>query len=149
LQTYHPALTMCSHMALLMQVRCLSRLYESAPAYVTDQPPFLNAAALVETSLPPLDLLRTLKQLEVRCCSPTSPAQLPNRGMRQSMLGSQDAEGWMRCGQLWDVLLSWLPSLRHASGSNSACTDPNRSALPRPALPPSWPFPGIAGEAGP
>ncbi len=48
------------------QVRQLSRLYESAPAYVTDQPPFLNAAALVDTSLPPLDLLRRLKDVEVR-----------------------------------------------------------------------------------
>lgn len=48
------------------QVRRLSRLYESAPAYVTDQPPFLNAAAVVETALPPLDLLRRLKDIEVR-----------------------------------------------------------------------------------
>jgi 2-amino-4-hydroxy-6-hydroxymethyldihydropteridine diphosphokinase len=47
-------------------VRQLSRLYESAPAYVTDQPPFLNAAALVETALPPLELLRRLKGIEVR-----------------------------------------------------------------------------------
>lgn len=47
------------------QVRQLSRLYESAPAYVTDQPPFLNAAALVDTALPPLDLLRRLKDVEV------------------------------------------------------------------------------------
>lgn len=47
------------------QVRQLSRLYESAPAYVTDQPPFLNAAALVETALPPLELLRSLKDIEV------------------------------------------------------------------------------------
>lgn len=50
------------------QVRQLSRLYESAPAYVTDQPPFLNAAALVDTALPPLDLLRRLKDIEVRPC---------------------------------------------------------------------------------
>lgn len=48
------------------QVRQLSRLYESAPAYVTDQPPFLNAAAVVDTALPPLDLLRRLKAVEVR-----------------------------------------------------------------------------------
>ena len=47
-------------------MRQLSRLYESAPAYVTDQPPFLNAAALVDTALPPLDLLRRLKDVEVR-----------------------------------------------------------------------------------
>ena len=48
-----------------LQLRQLSRLYESAPAYVTDQPPFLNAAALVESSLPPLELLRQLKEVEV------------------------------------------------------------------------------------
>ena len=48
-----------------LQVRQLSRLYESAPAYVTDQPPFLNAAALVQSSLPPLELLRQLKEVEV------------------------------------------------------------------------------------
>lgn len=51
----------------LPQVCQLSRLYESAPAYVTDQPPFLNAAALVVTALPPLELLRRLKGIEVRC----------------------------------------------------------------------------------
>ena len=43
----------------------LSRLYESAPAYVTDQPAFLNAAALVDTQLKPLELLQALKQVEV------------------------------------------------------------------------------------
>jgi hypothetical protein len=45
----------------------LSRLYESAAAYVTDQPAFLNAAALVETQLQPLELLGALKQVEVGC----------------------------------------------------------------------------------
>ncbi|EFN50842.1 hypothetical protein CHLNCDRAFT_28666, partial [Chlorella variabilis] len=49
-----------------IQVCRLSRLYESAPAYVTDQPPFLNAAAMVETVLPPLELLRRLKAIEAR-----------------------------------------------------------------------------------
>jgi 2-amino-4-hydroxy-6-hydroxymethyldihydropteridine diphosphokinase / dihydropteroate synthase len=44
----------------------LSRLYESAPAYVTDQPPFLNAAALITTQQQPLQLLRSLKQVEVQ-----------------------------------------------------------------------------------
>ncbi|BDA42651.1 Folic acid synthesis protein fol1 [Coccomyxa sp. Obi] len=41
-----------------------SRLYESAPAYVTDQPRFLNAAVAVKTSLQPRQLLRALKQIE-------------------------------------------------------------------------------------
>lgn len=43
----------------------LSRLYESAPAYVTNQPAFLNAAALVETNLGPETLLANLKKIEV------------------------------------------------------------------------------------
>lgn len=33
--------------------------------YVTNQPPFLNAALQIETSLPPLQLLRSLKEIEV------------------------------------------------------------------------------------
>ena len=55
----------CRSLLAPLQVHQLSRLYESAPAYVTDQPPFLNAAALVESSLPPLELLRQLKEVEV------------------------------------------------------------------------------------
>ena len=61
---WHPT-TQVSTSPPPLQVRQLSRLYESAPAYVTDQPPFLNAAALVESSLPPLELLRQLKEVEV------------------------------------------------------------------------------------
>lgn len=49
-----------------IRVAQLSRLYESAPAYVTDQPAFLNAAALVETVLDPLPLLQQLKQVEAQ-----------------------------------------------------------------------------------
>lgn len=50
---------------LSLQVTQLSRLYESAPAYVTEQPEFLNGAALVETNLPAHDLLKTVKEIEV------------------------------------------------------------------------------------
>ncbi|XP_024367170.1 folate synthesis bifunctional protein isoform X2 [Physcomitrium patens] len=39
-------------------------LYESAPAYVTDQPLFLNSAVSAITSLDPHSLLRTLKDIE-------------------------------------------------------------------------------------
>jgi 2-amino-4-hydroxy-6-hydroxymethyldihydropteridine diphosphokinase/dihydropteroate synthase len=42
-----------------------SRLYESAPAYVTDQPRFINAAVAVKTSLQPRQLLHALKKIEV------------------------------------------------------------------------------------
>ena len=41
-----------------------SRLYESKPMYVTDQPAFLNAAAEIRTTLGPLELLRSLKDTE-------------------------------------------------------------------------------------
>lgn len=47
------------------QVLRQSRLYESAPAYVTDQPRFLNAALAVETALQPEELLTVLKRIEV------------------------------------------------------------------------------------
>lgn len=46
-------------------VLAVSRLYETAPAYVLDQPPFLNGVIRSETGLPPADLLAALKQLEV------------------------------------------------------------------------------------
>ncbi|CAK9873715.1 unnamed protein product [Sphagnum jensenii] len=39
-------------------------LYESAPAYVTDQPVFLNSAVAARTKLDPHALLSTLKQIE-------------------------------------------------------------------------------------
>ena len=43
-----------------------SSLYETLPAYVTEQPSFLNAAVLARTQLQPLQLLAALKQLEQR-----------------------------------------------------------------------------------
>ena len=50
----------------ILQVLRQSRLYESAPAYVTDQPVFLNAALAVRTALSPRQLLTALKDVEVR-----------------------------------------------------------------------------------
>jgi len=41
-----------------------SSVYETAAAYVTDQPAFLNAVVLGTTSLEPLVLLRTVKDME-------------------------------------------------------------------------------------
>ncbi len=41
-----------------------SKVYETAPMYVEDQPSFLNAAILIETCLGPLPLLTKLKQIE-------------------------------------------------------------------------------------
>lgn len=47
-----------------IRVDKVSRLYESAPQYVTDQPVFLNAAAEIRTNLSPLALLSALKDIE-------------------------------------------------------------------------------------
>lgn len=41
-----------------------SRLYETTPVGVTDQPAFLNMAVMVETALDPMALLIALKDLE-------------------------------------------------------------------------------------
>lgn len=41
-----------------------SAVYETAPMYVMDQAPFLNAALLARTTLAPLPLLRHLKEIE-------------------------------------------------------------------------------------
>lgn len=41
-----------------------SAVYETAPMYVEDQPPFFNAAIKAECDLSPLDLLKLLKRTE-------------------------------------------------------------------------------------
>ncbi|CAA7611308.1 2-amino-4-hydroxy-6-hydroxymethyldihydropteridine diphosphokinase [Magnetospirillum sp. UT-4] len=48
----------------MARVEALSRVYETAPLYVLDQPAFLNMAARVETGLAPRDLLAGLKGVE-------------------------------------------------------------------------------------
>ena len=45
-------------------VEQVSALYETAPAYVTDQPPFYNAVLRGTTALQPLALLAELKRIE-------------------------------------------------------------------------------------
>jgi 2-amino-4-hydroxy-6-hydroxymethyldihydropteridine diphosphokinase len=47
-----------------VEVIAVSRIYETAPMYVTDQPPFLNAAVRVRTCLGPLPVLKFLKATE-------------------------------------------------------------------------------------
>jgi len=49
----------------LGRVVATSPLYETAAAYVTDQPSFLNAVVAVETALPPLEALSKLKAAEL------------------------------------------------------------------------------------
>lgn len=44
----------------------VSGCYETSPVGITDQPDFLNAAAEIETALPPLELLNAVKRLEVQ-----------------------------------------------------------------------------------
>ncbi|KAB8145041.1 2-amino-4-hydroxy-6-hydroxymethyldihydropteridine diphosphokinase [Chloroflexia bacterium SDU3-3] len=51
---------LASHVA----IRQVSSLYETEPAYVEDQPRFLNAVLRGETALPPSELLAALKQIE-------------------------------------------------------------------------------------
>ena len=49
-----------------IRVRRQSRIYRSPPWGRTDQPDFVNAVAELETSLPPLPLLRRLLEIENR-----------------------------------------------------------------------------------
>ncbi len=51
-------------LARALRVRVVSSLYESAPMYVEDQPPFLNMALVAETALDPAALLALVKGLE-------------------------------------------------------------------------------------
>jgi len=48
----------------VVTITAISRQYETAAAYVLDQPTFLNMALRGETALTPLDLLAYLKQIE-------------------------------------------------------------------------------------
>lgn len=54
----------CSLLARTVQVEAVSPLYETEPAYVTDQPRFLNAALRGTTLLSPHALLGALKEIE-------------------------------------------------------------------------------------
>jgi 2-amino-4-hydroxy-6-hydroxymethyldihydropteridine diphosphokinase len=45
-------------------LNAVSALYETPPWGKTDQPPFLNAAALIETTLSPRDLLDAILEVE-------------------------------------------------------------------------------------
>lgn len=45
-------------------IRRVSSIYETEPAYVSDQPPFLNMVLHGETDLRPMELLRLAKSIE-------------------------------------------------------------------------------------
>ncbi|HNQ66552.1 MAG TPA: 2-amino-4-hydroxy-6-hydroxymethyldihydropteridine diphosphokinase [Smithella sp.] len=51
-------------LASCVEISSASPVYETAPAYVTDQPAFLNAAVIGTTKLEPLPLLWALKNIE-------------------------------------------------------------------------------------
>jgi 2-amino-4-hydroxy-6-hydroxymethyldihydropteridine diphosphokinase len=51
-------------LAKKLELLAASSIYETAPMYVMDQQPFLNAALRAKTELSPLDLLRLLKHTE-------------------------------------------------------------------------------------
>lgn len=51
-------------METLGSVMAVSSFHDTAPVGYTEQPRFLNAAALVETELPPLELMRGLLEIE-------------------------------------------------------------------------------------
>ena len=48
----------------LGEVKAVSSSYDTAPVGYLDQPRFLNAAAVLETSLEPTDLMRALLEIE-------------------------------------------------------------------------------------
>ncbi|WP_298565075.1 2-amino-4-hydroxy-6-hydroxymethyldihydropteridine diphosphokinase [uncultured Phascolarctobacterium sp.] len=48
-----------------LQIRAVSSFFQTEPYGVTDQPEFINAAACVETSLPPEALLKLLLDTEL------------------------------------------------------------------------------------
>jgi 2-amino-4-hydroxy-6-hydroxymethyldihydropteridine diphosphokinase len=52
------------HLKQLGQISAISSFYDTAPVGYLDQPRFLNAAALLETDLSPLDLLHRLLAIE-------------------------------------------------------------------------------------
>lgn len=52
-------------LAPYVEIQAVSRIYETGPAYASDQPAFLNATLWGATSLEPMALLYTLKDIEI------------------------------------------------------------------------------------
>ena len=52
-------------LARCCRVTAVSKVYETAPIGITDQPAFLNIALKAETDLETLDLLTTVKDMEI------------------------------------------------------------------------------------
>ena len=49
-----------------VRVMRVSSLYDTAPIGMSEQPDFINAVALLETELPPVELLRGLQSIEAK-----------------------------------------------------------------------------------
>ena len=64
----------------LGNVSAVSTFHDTEPIGYTDQPRFLNAAALLETQLEPLELLRCL--LDIECQMGRNRASAPPKGPR-------------------------------------------------------------------
>lgn len=75
-----------------VNVRDVSRFWDTAPMYVKHQPRFLNAVARVETSLEPWTLLEVLQQMEQRAGRKRGPEQV-RFGARILDLDLLDVEG--------------------------------------------------------
>jgi|HigsolmetaAR202D_1030399.scaffolds.fasta_scaffold00134_49 2-amino-4-hydroxy-6-hydroxymethyldihydropteridine pyrophosphokinase len=54
-----------SALKAVAQISAFSKVYETAPAYVVDQPDFFNAAVRIQTELTPIELLDYVKQAEI------------------------------------------------------------------------------------
>ena len=72
--------TAIDRIGALGRVTSLSTFHDTAPVGLLDQPRFLNAALLLETALPPLDLLRALLAIELRMGR--DRANVPAKGPR-------------------------------------------------------------------
>lgn len=68
-------------LAALGEVTAVSRFYETEPVGLLEQPRFTNAAALLETSLGPLPLMRELLAIE-RAMGRVRAADQPRKGPR-------------------------------------------------------------------
>ena len=61
-ETFERALHLISAFAYINKV---SKLYKSLPFGYSEQPPFINAAVLIKTNLPPNELLSQLQRVEI------------------------------------------------------------------------------------
>ena len=61
-ETFEKALHLISAFACINKV---SKLYKSLPFGYSEQPPFINAAVLIKTNLPPKELLSKLQGVEI------------------------------------------------------------------------------------